>query len=434
MIAFRLLGFELAHGIDVVMIVPAYIDSLFPCGTFIFREVHAITQTFGTKLSIFSLKPYRDHMVQQDEARSFRTMTHYPALRSTLRAVPTLFSSSQARACVREVLVAYRARPWAASKAIVTLLLAAAIIPEIRRLQLRHVHAHYATMPALAAYFIKRVSGVPYSITAHAWDIYVETTMLQRKLQVAEFVVTCTAANCKELKKLGARPERLFLCYHGLDFDCLPPPIFGRGPNFHVLAVGRLVEQKGFAHLIKACHFLYQHDVAFECQIIGDGPLAAELRRLIAHYRLQNVVSLVGNRSQAEVFRAYREATVLSVPSVIAHDGNRDGIPNVILEAMSQGLPVVASRISGIPEVVLPDRTGWLVPPSDIVALAAALQEIRQAPQEAARRALLAYDFVRSHFDVRTNTRTLLELFRRLTPQRTVENGALNEHDVGPIG
>jgi glycosyltransferase involved in cell wall biosynthesis len=286
-------------------------------------------------------------------------------------------------------------------------------------------------MPALAAYFIKQVGGVPYSITAHAWDIYAETTMLREKLQAAEFIATCTAANCEELMHLGAQRERVFLCYHGLDFDRLPPPIFDWRPGLHILAVGRLVEQKGFAYLIKACHLLYQRNVLFHCQIIGDGPLAAELRHMIGRYRLDHVISLVGTRSQEEVFHAYQEATVLCAPSVIAQNSDRDGIPNVILEAMSQGLPVVASQVSGIPEVVLPNKTGWLVPPADAAALAATLQEINQAPEEARRRAMAASELVRSHFDVKKNIATLLQLFHGILERTVAPDEARENHQLG---
>jgi glycosyltransferase involved in cell wall biosynthesis len=283
-------------------------------------------------------------------------------------------------------------------------------------------------MPALAAYFIKRVSGTPYSITAHAWDIYADTTMLPQKLQAAEFIVTCTAANCEALSSLGARPERVFLNYHGLDFAHLPTPTWDRDGNLRILAVGRLVEQKGFAELVTACQLLQQREVPFRCQIIGDGPLAPALQNLITHHQLAEAISLPGTLPQAEVFRAYQRASVFCAPSIIAQDGNRDGIPNVILEAMSQGLPVVASAVSGIPEVVRGDATGWLVPPGNAQSLAATLQEIQQRPEEARRRAVAAYQLVRSQFDVRDNTAALIQLFHRTTAARPSADDDLRPH------
>jgi glycosyltransferase involved in cell wall biosynthesis len=267
-------------------------------------------------------------------------------------------------------------------------------------------------MPALAAHFIKQVIGIPYSLTAHAWDIYKETTLLREKLEAAEFVVTCTAANLEELLRQGGDPARTFLCYHGLDFTRLAPPLFDRGSDLRILGIGRLEETKGFENLIRACHLLRRRHVSFSCDIIGAGSLASRLRYLVSQYGLDEVVSLRPPRPHSAILAAYQRYTVLAVPSVVARDGNRDGIPNVIVEAMSQGLPVVASWVSGIPEVVEPHRTGWLIPPGHPAALAAALLETHQASQEARRRAVAAYELVRNRFDLDRNTTTLLRLFR----------------------
>jgi glycosyltransferase involved in cell wall biosynthesis len=309
---------------------------------------------------------------------------------------------------------AYHSRPGEGAKAVVTLLLAAAIIPTIRRLQLRHIHAHWATMPALAAYFVKQVIGIPYSLTAHAWDIYRETTMIREKLEAADFVVTCTAANLAELRSLGADPKRLFLSYHGLDFAQLPPPCFERPSGLRILAVGRLEETKGFADLMRACDLLSGSNVRFSCDIIGSGSQAGALRNLISQYGLTKAVNVLQPRRHSEIISAYQLYTVLAVPSVIGRDGDRDGIPNVIIEAMSQGLPVVASSVSGIPEVVQPN-TGWLVRAGDPAALAAALRETYAGARDVRQRLVAAYELVRNRFDVDRNTATLLGLFSRST-------------------
>lgn len=398
------------------MLPIAYVVSQFPetHETFILREIQALSHTLGARPPIFSLKPCRDRVIHE-EARSFLETTTYPSSGRAARALPSVFRSPEARRCLRDVLVAYRAQPQKAAKAFATLVLAAAMVPTIRQLQLRHLHAHWATMPALAAYFIKQISGIPYSLTAHAWDIYTDTTFLREKMRAAEFIVTCTAANCEALTARGARPERVFLSYHGLDFTRLPAPLFDRAPGLRILAVGRLVEQKGFAVLIKACHLLKQEAIPFHCQIIGEGRLENELRNLMSFYQLDGMVKLHGSIPQAEVFEAYRHASVFCAPSIIAEDGNRDGIPNVILEAMSQGLPVVASNVSGIPEVIHPQQTGWLTPQQDARALASAFQEIHRSPEEARRRATAAYDLVRKNFNVQENTLTLLQLFAQAT-------------------
>jgi glycosyltransferase involved in cell wall biosynthesis len=268
-------------------------------------------------------------------------------------------------------------------------------------------------MPALAAYFLKRAAGFRYSLAAHAWDIYADTTMLKAKIEAAEFVVTCTRANREHLEAISGNATPIVVSYHGLDFERVSSPRFDRAGELSILAVGRLVEQKGFRHLVEACALLATKGRTFRCRIIGDGPLRSSLQREIQDRGLNDVVTLSGPSPLPEVFDAYRKATLLCVPSVVASDGDRDGIPNVIIEAMSQGLPVVASRVSGIPEVVREGETGWLLPPGDAAALAEACDAVAKGAPEAARRAAAAHAFVRREFDVTTNTAPLLDLFRK---------------------
>ena len=416
------------------MVSFGYVTSRFPFWreTFILREVEALVRAVGSTPPIFSLKPPLGLLLPEPHRRFLGT-THYPSVGAVRSGIPMLVGCPRARRCLRQVLAAYRTRPRERAKAFATLVLAAGMIPTIRRLRLRHLHAHWATMPALAAYFIKALAGIPYSVTAHSWDIYKETTMLPEKLREAEFIVTCTAANVAELRRWVPDPSRLVLSYHGLDFADVAPPMFDRGRELRILAVARLEETKGLTHLIAACRILSQRGVRVRCDIIGTGSLACTLRHLIAEYRLGHTISLLGRRSPEQVFHAYRRNTVLVVPSVIGHDGDRDGIPNVIIEAMSQGLPVVGSRLSGIPEVVQSNRTGWLVPPANALALAQALAEIHAAPQEARRRAVAAYDLVRRQFDANRNTVALLRLFvdRARAPRSTALEPSAAEEDVG---
>jgi glycosyltransferase involved in cell wall biosynthesis len=266
-------------------------------------------------------------------------------------------------------------------------------------------------MPALAAYFLKHTAGLRYSITAHAWDIYKDTTMLRRKMDAAEFVVTCTAANRDYLRTNIGSTAPVLLSYHGVDFSRVPLPLFERSSRPKILAVGRLVEQKGFVHLVEACRLLKEKGRDLDCQIIGEGPLRVPLTRQIDQRGLRQNVTLAGSQPLAAVFAAYREATALCVPSVVASDGDRDGIPNVIIEAMSQGLPVVASSVSGIPEIVR-ERSGWPVNSGDVPALVRALEDVVDDVEEARRRAVVAYHLVRDQFDSRKNAALLLDQFR----------------------
>jgi colanic acid/amylovoran biosynthesis glycosyltransferase len=242
--------------------------------------------------------------------------------------------------------------------------------------------------------------------------------MLREKMDAAEFVVTCTAYNRDYLARNIGSKTPVFLSYHGVDFETLPTPTFGPRSGLAVLAVGRLVEQKGFRHLVEACAILAGSGRSVQCRIIGEGPLRESLAHEIERRRLGALVALEGVRPLAAVFDAYRQSTVLCVPSVVAGDGDRDGIPNVIIEAMSQGIPVVASDVSGIPEIVRDGRSGWLVPPADPAALARAIAEVADRPEEVASRTAAAHQLIREQFDANRNALALLERFRAVAAAR----------------
>ena len=401
------------------MVRLAYLVSQFPetHESFIVREIQAVTRTPDVELAIFSLKHCRDRIVQ-DEALPFVRITRYPSPWKSAYGIWTLTSRPGARRCARLVLDAYRGRPKEQAKALGTLVRAGGMMPALRRLGSPHLHAHWATMPALAAYFLKSAGGLRYSITAHAWDIYTDTTMLREKIEAAEFVVTCTGANVEHLRSLAGPGSAIVLSYHGLDFERIPAPRFERRGIASILAVGRLVEQKGFSVLVDACSLLTRRGVALDCRIIGEGPLRGALQGQIRDLGLESAVTLAGALPMTEVFEAYRKATVFCAPSVVAGDGDRDGIPNVILEAMSQGLPVVASRVSGIPEVVRDGDTGWLVSPGDAPSLAQALEQALNEHGVACQRAEGAYQLIRAQFDADRNAAELIEMFRTVSERR----------------
>jgi len=391
----------------------AYVVSQFPetHESFIVREVRALAALPDIDLTIFSLKPCRDRIIQE-EAKPLLKITRYPSAGATMRGTALMFHKARARRCVVDIVRHYRRTPSGLTKALVTVLRAAAIAPQLDGLGRPHVHAHWATMPALAGYFLKYAAGHSYSLTAHAWDIYADTTMLREKIEAAEFVVTCTGANREYLTALAGGSTPIVLSYHGLDFERIPSPRFERQGMLDILAVGRLVEQKGYQYLIDACGRLASRGRAFRCRIIGGGPLRESLLRQIRHQALDGLVALVGVQPLSHIFEAYRQATVLCVPSVVARDGDRDGLPNVIIEAMSQGLPVVASRVSGIPEVVRDGETGWLLTAGDADALADACEAVVSDRGEARRRAESAFNLVRREFDAATNAAGLVRLFR----------------------
>jgi colanic acid/amylovoran biosynthesis glycosyltransferase len=291
------------------------------------------------------------------------------------------------------------------------------IAPMLRRDGIGHVHAHFATSATSVALHLHDLAGVSYSFTAHAKDIYrhsVESDSLERKLRAARFAVTVSDYNRRYLARLGGS-ERLVRIYNGLDVDRFAPNGPAREEPPLVLAVGRLIEKKGFADLIRACALLREDGCAFRCRIFGKGELEGELRSLIAELRLEGWVELAGPSPREQLLAVYRRASVVVAPCVIGADGNRDGLPTVVLEAMALGVPVVATDLTGIPEVVEDGRTGLLVPQHRPEALAAAIRRVLENPARAEALVRAARALVEREFDLRANVAGLRALLEEAT-------------------
>jgi len=282
--------------------------------------------------------------------------------------------------------------------------------------EIDHVHAHFATAPTVVAMVAARLLGVPYSLTAHAYDIYVSPVMLPAKMDGATFIATCTDYNKKHLEGLdgGRFVDKVHLIYHGLDLTKFEPTQQPRrnGRRPLLVSVGQLKEKKGFDYLIQACQLLKNRGYDFRCEIIGEGPRRAKLEALISDLGLNDTVILRGALPHSEVIASYARATLSTLACVLAEDGDRDGIPNVLLEAMAMHVPVVSTRFSGIPEVVEDGRTGLLVPPRNTEALADALARLLDDPGLRARLGWEGRKRVEERFDNRVNISRLVELFK----------------------
>ncbi len=275
------------------------------------------------------------------------------------------------------------------------------------------LHAHFADRAALIALVAGRILDLPYSLTAHANDIYVEPVLLEKKLAGAEFVATCTGYNATYLSETARTPAAsISRIYHGLPLaDYSPHPRSEEEPPVMV-AVGQLKEKKGFAYLIEACSILAKEGVSFRCEIIGEGPLRTDLERAIAIEGLQDRLTLRGALPHNEVIDAYRRAALFVLPCVVADDGDRDGIPNVILEASAMELPVVSTRISGIPEAVEHGETGLLTAPGSTEELTAALKRLLGDAEERRRFGEAGRQLIGERFDVEVNVKQLHRMFQ----------------------
>jgi glycosyltransferase involved in cell wall biosynthesis len=412
--------------------------------TFIASEVHRVEQA-DIRVRLFVLKPVeprerglRHPVVDAIAARpeylpdtaSLTAPLHrwrpahlkpfVPAVRRTLRRRPRGFARALGIAFGQALRD--RRTPLSGPRKIYIKELLQAIALADRVLaapDVRHLHAHFAHGTTTVTWLAATIAGLPFSFTGHARDIYAPQLnphgWLRRKLLAARFAVTCTGANVEHLRRIA--PEaRIHRIYHGLnaDFDrLLRAPAGPPGGNgaLRILGVGRLVEKKGFDALVEACGVLRARGVPFEALIVGqDDKHGDEVRRRIAALGLDSSVSLPGPMSQAELLGEYRRASALCMPCRVL-PADRDGIPNVLVEAMAAGAPVVATAVSGIPELVQDGVNGLLVAPEEPEALADALLRLQRDPALADRLRQQARDTVRERFDGERLARDLAALF-----------------------
>jgi len=282
-----------------------------------------------------------------------------------------------------------------------------------------HIHAPWADGPATAAWVASRLSGIPFSFCAHAQDIYPPDGALLEKLSAAAFVRTENRSNLRYLSGLFPQTAgKLVNIYPGAPLARVQVEPIPAVPPFRLLAVGRFVRKKGFSLLLEACRLLAAQGVDFHLTLAGDGPERPQIVKLIREYDLTERVKLPGFVAHGQVSRLFQQTHLFIMPSLVAPSGDRDGIPTVILEAMLHEVPVVATEVSGIPEVVIPGETGWLTPPEDPQALARDMLAALSDPAEARRRAQAGGALVAREFDSRTNYGRLKARFEGATRPR----------------
>ncbi len=246
------------------------------------------------------------------------------------------------------------------------------------------LHTHFLHTPASVARYAALIRGLGWSFSAHAKDIWTTPDWeLREKLPGSEqgaaaWGVTCTRANLDHLRALSRAPGKVHLVYHGLDFSRFPPPP-KRGPHrggpFTIVSVGRAVEKKGYADLIRALAALGD-DIPWRFEHAGGGPLAGRLKEQAKNAGIADRVTWHGAQERGFIFDLLRRADLFVLPSRLTASGDRDGLPNVLMEAQAFAVPVLATDVSGIPELVTHGETGWLVPERDPAALAEAMRRL----------------------------------------------------------
>lgn len=381
-----------------------YFVSLFPCWseTFIVREIAELLK-LEVDVRIVSLKHPSETLVQSDAAALLDRVIHPAPAAVSLRHVAAEVLRHPLRS-LRELATLARAfhrRPRTLAKSLVTWWRTLTLLDEVRRLRPDHLHAHWATYPSTAAMIASARLDIPFSFTAHAHDIFLEDHLLARKLERAAFSVTISRYNRAFLaaRLPSALLGRMRVIHCGVSPAGYAFEPQGRQPGT-ILAVGRLDAIKGFSHLIDACALLAARGVDFACSIVGEGPLRDALSRQIADRGLDRRVRLLGARRQEDVRELLRSAALFVLPSVITPQGDRDGIPVALMEAMACGTPVVSTRVSGIPELVTDGVCGLLAEAGDAADLARCI-ELQLADSVAVHaRAVQARRKVESEFDV----------------------------------
>lgn len=390
--------------------------------TFVVNEILA-HEAAGQPVEIFALREVAETHFQDIIGRVRAPVTRVPERFSGPDAFWSLMSEAQER-----LPHAWNALRQMGSMDGRDVAQAIVVALAVKKREITHLHAHFGTVATSVARLAAALAGISYSFTAHAKDIYfdyAEPQHLVLKLRDAAEVVTVSDYNVAHLSgRFPASAAKLRRIYNGLDlqrFAYAPP----RPDAQHILAVGRLVEKKGFHILIESIRLLHRAGRNVTCRIVGQGEEQENLAFQIADAGLEASVRLIGPLSQEDVVREMRSVAVLACPCVVGADGNRDGLPTVLLEAMALGLPCIATGVTGIPELVRDGETGLLVPEGDPEALAEALlslldsDQMRRDVSQAGRR------LMESNFDIAKSAAELREVFKAaVTGQQAELRGA----------
>jgi glycosyltransferase involved in cell wall biosynthesis len=401
-----------------------YFVNLFPnlIETMIYREVLAV-RALGYDIPVISIRRPADRLIAS-EARPLVASTRYVLpvpiarlLRHHLRAL--VQHPSRYWQVLWEVLSGSHRRLRDRLRTLCHFAEAVSVLPDIEQMAPDHLHAHWAVGAATCAMVVSRFLEMPFTFTAHAYDIWREQLLLPEKLAAAALTVTCTGCNRDRLiAAFGGLPNKVRVIHHGLDLDRFSAPPRRPSQTPLILSVGRLVEQKGFDRLLRACASLAASGCRFRCEIIGEGPLRDALEHQTRELGLDDIVLLRGQLHEEQLIERYAAADIFALLCVPASDEDRDGIPNTLIEAMAMELPCVSTRFSGVPELVRDGETGLLVDVDDVDGAAGALRELLADPDRRRRLGAAGRFRVRERFTIAASAAALDTVFRGLLRER----------------
>ena len=387
----------------------AYLFERFPSfgQTFCYREVAELARQ-GIAPPIFSIRKPKDEPPQDWDERIVERVHYLPEQEDLLREVRR---ASKKGELAGEIIAALD--EWGRRPDFLRLYQAVDVGLHLQTLGIRHVHAHFAGMAARTGFWIDKFFPVTFSFTAHANDIFAPRDFqigLDKLVDAARLIVTETDYAERLLReRFSDSANRIQRIYNGLDLTLFKRADFSSTPPL-IVAVGRLIAKKGFADLLRTCWLLMERGQSFRCEIFGEGPLEQELREQITQLDLEGRVELPGAKPQHEIRELLAAATVFVMPSVVDPGGGMDNLPTVIMEAMAAGLPVVSTSVGGIPEMVIQNETGFLVPAGDVAALAGAIERLFDEIGLAQRLGEGGFQRAKELFSIQKNVRSLLAL------------------------
>lgn len=384
--------------------------------TFVVNEILAHERA-GTQIAIFALGPVDEPHFQHDIARVQAPVTRLnDKQRNTESFWDLLHTAHQQLPHFAGNLFLLRHHNVHEFAQAIMIALA------VRERGIQCLHAHFGTRATTVARLAARLSGISYTFTAHAKDIYYpyeETTDMARKLRDAARAITVSDYNLQYLKaQYGNAADRAIRIYNGIDLVNFPYSPQGLETR-HILAVGRLVAKKGFGILIDALAVLHARNIDCHCTLIGYGPLQAALTERIQSAGVAHLVTLAGPKPQPEIISAMQNAAMVVAPCIVSEEGDRDGLPTILLEAMALGTPVISTHVAGIPELVTDGETGLCVAPHDPHALASAIARLLD---EAGTRVYLSQQArkrIEQHYDIDKNTVQLRSVFTSSVEEKT---------------
>lgn len=363
--------------------------------------------------------PTRGQPLMHPEAEPFVMRAHYapllswPILRANLR-----FLLSKPRKYLTTWFGVLRGARGSANLFLGTLILFPKFVywaAQMRAGGIQHLHAHFANHPTTAALVIHRLTGLPYSFTAHATDLYVDQHLLREKVSAASFVVAISQYGKEFIVNYCGETfrERIKMIHVGVDPNVFYPERRAPTSCFAILCIGRLLEVKGQRYLIEACRLLRARGIQFQCKLAGDGADHMVLEQQIKEAGLEDAVQLLGARTHQHIVHLLKSTDTLVQPSVPTKQGRKEGIPVVLMEASSCGLPIIGTELGGIREIIENKLTGILVPPFDSVALANALELLACAPELRATLGAAGREKVIREFNLEKNVTALIQEFEQ---------------------